>query len=389
MSDENRPLVAHIIHRFGVGGLENGLVNLLNNFPVTRYRHVVICLTESSGFSNRIRHDDVEIYELHKQNGKDPGLYFRLWKLLIKLRPEIVHSRNLAALEASVVAKFAGVPIRIHGEHGRDIYDLQGNNKKYQWLRRFCSPFIDCFITMSKDLESWLIDEVKITKSKVVQLYNGVDSRLFSPTSAKELDRVNLLPDSFANNTLLIGTVGRLEPVKDQITLVKAFIQLLEMTPNSNKKLCLIILGDGVLREQIEQIITSSGAANSVWLAGSREDVSEILPLLDIFVLPSLGEGISNTILEAMSCALPVVATSVGGNPELVIDGETGTLVPPDSPEAMAKALKHYVDNESIQDLHGLAGRHRVEETFSLNSMVERYMSVYDRWLEAKVTWKK
>jgi len=378
---DSRPLVAHVIHRFGIGGLENGLVNLMNNFPPLKYRHVVICLTESSGFSKRIKRDDVHIYELHKKTGKDPGLYFRLWRLFKKLRPTIVHTRNLAALEACVVAKLAGVPIRIHGEHGRDIYDLDGNNRKYQILRRLCSPFIHCFITMSRDLENWLITEVKIPKTKVIQLYNGVDNRLFSPLSVLEQNGENPLPDSFQSNSLVIGTVGRMEPVKDQITLVKAFIQLLEMMPKSKLKLCLILLGDGSQREQIEQIISTSGVEQSVWIAGSRDDVYEILQKLDIFVLPSLGEGISNTILEAMACALPVIATSVGGNPELVLEGETGTLVPSANPEAMAKALKYYVDNEKVQKLHGIAGRHRVDETFSLKAMVDRYMSVYDHWL--------
>jgi len=384
MSINRLPVIAHVIHRLNVGGLENGLVNLINNLPADKYRHTIICLTESTDFSQRIQRDDVEIYELHKRSGNDVKLYFKLWKLLRKLRPQIVHTRNLSALEATVVAALARVPIRIHGEHGRDIYDLDGANKKYQLLRRICSPFINKFITMSKDLENWLIKEVGISENKVVQLYNGVDTHLFQ-TTVKDGVADSLLPQGFANkDSIIVGTVGRLEPVKDQLTLVKAFNLLLKKNPEWSDRLRLVILGDGVLRPEIESLLAEANTRNLVWLAGTRNDVPKLLHYLDIFVLPSLAEGISNTILEAMATSLPIIATNVGGNTELVVNECTGKLVPASDPDSMAKAILAYLEQPEVRSQHGKAGRQRVEDTFSLTGMLGRYEVVYDGLLQIR-----
>jgi hypothetical protein len=136
------PLIAHVIRRLGTGGFENGLVNLLNHLPRDRYRHAIICLTDATSFGERIRCDDLDLYQMHKQEGKDFAIYPRLWKLFRQIKPAIEHSRNLAALDVQVPAWLAGVAVRIHGEHGRDIYDLHGDNQKYLMLRRLMRPLI-------------------------------------------------------------------------------------------------------------------------------------------------------------------------------------------------------------------------------------------------------
>jgi len=375
------PLIVHIIHHLQVGGLENGLVNLINYLPDDKYRHAVICLTESSDFSKRIQRTDIVIHELHKRDGNDLFLYIKLWNLLRKLKPDIVHTRNLSALEGGVVAAFSGVPARVHGEHGRDIYDLYGKHKRYQLLRRFCAPFIQRFIALSKDLENWLIEDVRIKKNKIVQFYNGVDTKKFHPIGDKKLQRSSM-PEGFADsNSIVIGTVGRLEAVKDQLTLVRAFIELHKHKSKWRDRLRLVLIGDGSLRPEIDALLESSGIQLQVWLAGNREDVVDILPELDIFVLPSLGEGISNTILEAMACQLPVVATHVGGNSELVQDAITGRLVPPNDPDEMSNAIYDYVIRPDVRQSHAEAGRKRAEQVFSIDSMLMRYMRLYDELL--------
>ncbi len=384
MAYNKAPLIAHVIHRLAIGGLENGLINLINHIQKDKYRHVIICLTESSEFSDRIIRDDITIYELKKSEGKDVGLYLRLWKLLRKIRPDIVHSRNLSTIEASLVAALAGVPIRIHSEHGRDIFELDGKHRRYIQLRRFFAPFIHQYIALSKDLQNWLVNEVKINRKKVVQLYNGVDTERFHTAGDEKATRHHM-PLGFADSdTIVIGTVGRLEVVKDQLTLVKAFIELQYSEPDIHVQLRLVLFGDGSLRPKIESMVYEAGIQDQIWLAGSREDVPKILHELDIFVLPSLNEGISNTILEAMASGLPVVATKVGGNPELVQEGVTGTLVSADDPKAMAEVLRSYVVNPKLGYIQGRAGRQRVEEFFSLTAMMQCYQAVYDNLLSAK-----
>ena len=113
------PLIAHVIYRFGIGGLENGLVNLINNMPAGRYRHAIICLTDYTDFRNRLKSQDIPVIAVHKRDGKDFSAYVRLWKIFRKLRPDFVHTRNLGTVDVAIPAALAGVRYRIHGEHGR------------------------------------------------------------------------------------------------------------------------------------------------------------------------------------------------------------------------------------------------------------------------------
>ncbi len=372
----NPPLIAHVIHRLQVGGLENGLVNLINNTPEGRYRHVIICMTEYTEFRNRLR-DDVPCYALHKRKGKDLAVYYRLWRLLRHLKPDLLHTRNIGTLECVLPAMLSGVRFRIHGEHGRDINDIHGKNRKYNLLRRLLNPLIDRFVALSKDLEDWLANVVGIPKKKIVQFYNGVDTEIFFPDAG---GKNNIPLDQFtAPDAILIGTVGRMQAEKDPLNLVRAFLLLSEKSDIEKTRLRLVMVGDGPLRDEAIRMLNDAGFCGQIWIPGDRSDVPEILRALDIFVLPSLGEGISNTILEAMASGLPVVATKVGGNPELVSEDCTGTTVPAADPEALADAIARYLNDHLLLKEHGMAGRRRVVETFSLQGMVDRYLALYDQ----------
>jgi sugar transferase (PEP-CTERM/EpsH1 system associated) len=379
----HKPLIAHVLFRLSTGGLENGLVNLINKLPNDKYRHVVICMTDYTDFRNRINNDAVQVYCLNKKPGQDLAVYVRLWRLLRHIKPDVLHTRNLSALEAQLPGLLAGVKCRIHGEHGRDIDDVDGTNWRYVMLRRLFRPLVQRYMPMSKDLEDWLIKQIKVPITKISQVYNGVDINRFNENDAKPL---SLLPIEFRDpKLLLIGTVGRLDPVKDQLTLVQSFIHLVKTQPELSHKVRLVIVGSGVLMSSLQILTQDADIEHLVWFAGERHDVADIMQTLDLFVLPSINEGISNTILEAMASALPVIATKVGGNPELVIDGQTGYLVLKQDPIAMAAAFKHYLLQPELLKLHGQAGRSRVISTFSLNRMMADYMAIYDKLLVERV----
>lgn len=368
------PLIIHVIYRLAVGGLENGLVNLINRMPAGRYRHAIVSLTEVSDFRRRITRPDVECIALHKRPGHDPGMLWRLWRLFRQRRPMIVHSRNLAALDAQLPAWLAGVPVRIHGEHGRDVHDLDGTSRRYQWLRRGYRPLIHRYVPLSRELAEYLRGPVGVPEARIRLICNGVDTERFRPAATREA----VLPPGFAaSDSLVIGTVGRLEAVKDQLTLVQAFAELVRREAEG-ARLRLVLVGEGSLRAPIEALLAETGLAPQVWLAGAREDVPALMAAMDLFVLPSLAEGISNTILEAMACGLPVVATRVGGNAELVREGLTGRLVERDAPAALAAALAGYVHDPQMRRDHGVAARQRIEAEFSLEGMVARYGDLYD-----------
>jgi sugar transferase (PEP-CTERM/EpsH1 system associated) len=373
---DSRPLIAHVIFRLGVGGLENGLVNLINRLPAERYRHAVVCLTDATEFRRRIERPDVTVHELHRRPGHDLRVPIAQFRLFRSLRPAIVHTRNLAAIESQIPAWLAGVPARVHSEHGWDVFDPDGTRRKYQWLRRAHRPFVHRFVGLSSQLVAYLRDRVGVPERRLLHICNGVDTARFAPAPGGPAP-IPGCPFE-AGRFVLIGTVGRMHGVKDQLTLARAFLQLVETDPAAATRARLVMVGEGPLRGEARALLESRGAGDLAWLPGERADVPDVLRGLDLFVLPSQAEGISNTILEAMASGLPVVATAVGGNPELVVDGECGRLVPPTDPTAMAQALAAYLRDRAMLRAHGAAARRRAESQFGIDTMVRRYRDLYD-----------
>ena len=373
-----RPLVVHVMYRFDTGGLENGIVNLINHMPADAYRHAIVALTEVTDFRKRIKRDDVQFIALNKPPGHGFLLFPRLYRLFREMRPAIVHSRNLGALEVQLPAWAAGVAVRIHGEHGRDVGDLDGSNVTYQRVRRFYRPFVSYYLALSRDLAEYLISIIHVPKTKVLQVYNGVDAHRFHPGTAS-----TGIPDCpFARpEHWIIGTVGRMQTVKDQPTLARAFIRALQIEPTLASRLRLALIGDGPLRTACQQLLDVAGVGNLAWLPGERSDIPEVMRGLDCFVLPSLAEGISNTILEAMASGLPVIATDVGGNADLVSAGATGTLVPAADPEAMAREIVRLAMAPTQASQMGASGRTVIERKFSMEAMVAAYQGTYDKLL--------
>jgi sugar transferase (PEP-CTERM/EpsH1 system associated) len=362
-----------------IGGLENGLVNLINSMPRERYRHAIVCMTDFSDFSSRIQRDDVSIFAMHKKIGRDFSIYPRLYKLFRRIKPEIVHTRNLTALDSLLPALLAGVPHRIHGEHGWDITDPDGKKGKYRWLRRLHRPLVNQYVTLSKHLEQYLHEAVGVPRNKITQIYNGVNTTLFHPASN---GRESIGP--FCDpRYFVVGAVGRMQAVKDPLTLVRAMITLWQSDTVARDVVRLILVGDGPLRTGVEALLKDSNMTELAWIAGSRNDVADLMRGLDLFVLPSLAEGISNTILEAMASGLPVIATRVGGNPELVEHGVSGKLVPPAHPEVLAGAIREYVMDRQMTRRHGAVARSIAEQRFGLKVMVRNYEDLYDRTLAA------
>ena len=379
MNSTYPPLIVHVIHHLGVGGLENGLVNLINAIPPERYRHAIICLKGYSDFHQRIKRKDVTIVALNKREGNDFRIYSSLFKLFKQLQPDIVHTRNLATMEGQVIAALARIKARVHGEHGRDIFDLEGKSRKYNLLRKAIRPLVHHFIAVSKDLEKWLIETVNVNPDHLDQIYNGVDILRFSPSDTLPFTAT---PAGFINqHSFVIGSVGRMAGVKDYPNLVQAFLLTLEKIPEARKYFRLLIIGEGEAREKCIAMLRTAGAENLAWLPGERADIPDLMHMMSLFILPSLAEGISNTILEAMASGLPVIATRVGGNIELVKEDETGKLIPPGNPERLAETICDYYKNKGLLRRHGMAARRLVESRFSMDAMTQSYLKVYDKVL--------
>lgn len=374
---DSRPLVVHIIFRLDFGGLETLLAECINRMPAERYRHAVVCLTTFTEFAKAITAPGVEIHALGKPPGLAPGIHLRLWRLMRKLRPTIVHTYNLAAVEYAFTAALAGVPVRIHSEHGRDAGDPNGINPKHRFLRRMVAPFIDCQVAVSRDLQQWLRDFIGIPARKAIFIPNGVDTDRFRPDSGNDVVPPSM--DMLGNGNFVIGTVGRVQDIKNHAGLIDAFLVLREaLTADTASRLRLAIVGDGPLLPAIRKRVADAGLEHFVWLPGARRDISNIMRRFSVFVLPSFAEGTPVTILEAMATGLPVVASRVGGIPDVVEHGIHGTLVAPADTAALADALKQYLLQPSLARRHGDAARTAIEKKASIRSMVSGYMELYD-----------
>lgn len=360
--------VAHVLFRFAIGGLENGIVNLINRLDPARYKHAVICLTDyDPSFVARLRTDNFTLHALAKRDGNDPRVWWRMFQLLRRLRPDILHTRNFVALEMHGIALAAGVRGRVHGEHGWDVQDLDGSNRKYQIARRLIGYGVQRFVALSRHIEVYLVDTVGMPRTKIVRICNGVDDQVYKPRPVSQSPSV----------PLVIGTVGRMKAVKNQSFLCRSFVGLLQRRPLLRGQIRLRLFGDGPLRQECLAIARAGGCEAWVECPGDTEQVAEEMRAMDIYVLPSRAEGISNTILEAMASGLPVIATAVGGSPELIEPERSGVLIAVDDEAALSHALERYIDDCALRLAHGRRGRELVESRYNLNGMVAAYDRLY------------
>jgi sugar transferase (PEP-CTERM/EpsH1 system associated) len=373
------PLVLQVLHHLQIGGMENGLVNLINHLPPTRYRHAIVCIEDFTEFRARITQPGVAVHALHRSRHGVWQLRQALYRLCRELRPALIHTRNQSGLDALLPARLAGVPC-VHSEHGWDVDNLDGRQWKPLLLRRLHRPLVAEYITVSKHLQRFQVEFIGAPATRVTQIYNGVDTVRFAPPATMSRQ---VLPERFRDPTLmLIGTVGRIQAVKDQATLLRAFARAAATQPAVR----LVIAGDGPLLADLKSLADSLGIAERTAFLGASDQIAEVLRALEVFVLPSLNEGISNTILEAMASGLPVIASAVGGNVELVEDGVNGRLFAPGDVAALAAILDEYVASPAMRATHSAAARRVALDRFSLAAMVEGYAGVYDRVLALSPT---
>ena len=362
------PLVVHLVYCFDYGGLQTLLADCINRIPAQNYRHVVICLTGKTNHVGKISRSDIEFHDLNKPPGNSPLTHLKLWRLLRRLRPAIIHTYNIGTIEYNATALLAGVPVRIHAEHGRDSVEINGEHSKYNLLRRILIPVIDAYVPVSADLGNWLHLTIGVPKRKIAMVSNGVDTVHYAPLQGL---------CTVSPKQLWIGTVGRTDRIKNHSALLDIFAILLLRFPAPEFDLRLAIVGDGPLLATLRDRVAMEGWIDRVWLPGARDDISDILRGFSIFVLPSLSEATPVAILEAMATALPIVASHVGGVPQLVLDQQTGMLVKHADPEAFADAISAYIRDPEMRAQHGAAGRAHIQACYSVDAMVAGYDRLY------------
>jgi sugar transferase (PEP-CTERM/EpsH1 system associated) len=368
---ERRVKIAHIVYRLDFGGMENGVINLINGLPGDEFSHTVICLTYASRFGDRIRSKDVQVVELNKPEGNHLPTYWKVLRVLRDLRPDIVHSRNLGTLDLCLVSKLAGVAIHIHGEHGWSAHDISGASVRHKFLRRAVNPLISRYLAVSDDISRWLTDAIGLPGDKISVIHNGVDVNRFSAPEGTDDSSVH------CSEKVVLGTIGRQDLVKGLDYFVGALEVLFRTRPELRSAVRVVIGGDGEEHDRIAALCDKAIFDGIVELPGIIEDVPAFMRELDFLVQPSLNEGISNTVLEAMASGIPVIATNVGGNPELIRPGVDGLLIPPRDIGSLCESIKYYIENQYVRQQHGRAAGDRARSTFSLPAMIENYRQFY------------
>lgn len=368
--------VAHLVYSFSTGGLENVVTQLINGLPPERFRHSLIAISEvDPRYLPRISRADVQVHQLRKGPGQPYKLYPRMRALLQGLRPDVLHSCNLAALDFVPVAAWAGVSRRVHAEHGWSADDPGGTNRKRQWARRIYRPWVHDYVAVSQEISDYLQQRIGVPRAHVHLIPNGIDLARFRPRTGVVQQPAPADFPFHPGRHRIIGTVGRLEPVKNHRLLLDAFAHALQQGAGARETLRLVMVGDGPLRTAVQEQICALGLQEFVWLAGNRADIPELLRMMDVFVLCSLAEGTSCALQEAMASGLDIIATDVGGNRQLLADGTAGTLVASGSISELSAELQR---RAATQDLSwGRLARRRAETTYGLTTTLAQYAELF------------
>ena len=359
--------ILHIIGGLGLGGTEKMLLNVARRLNPNRFKSIV-CTFDGGPLARELRASNIEMVYLKKRYPFDLFLLLRLVYLIKKKKINIIHCRLLrATIYGLLAAKITRTPVvvSLHGRH----YEY----KRGKFTYRMASRYSNTIFAVSKNIASDFITNTGMDSRKIDIVYNGVDLDFYTLGLNQN---PGLTPELGLKQTdVIVGAVGNLHhPVKGYPYLLESFA----IVNKKFKHVKLIIIGDGKLKPELEQQARNLNIIESVRFLGQHKDVRPFLEIMDIFVLPSLSEGLSNALLEAMAFTKPVVATNVGGNSEVVEQGTSGILVEPKDHDQMAEAIISLIADKSKRLALGSAARRRVKNAFSFDEMVSKYQMLYE-----------
>jgi sugar transferase (PEP-CTERM/EpsH1 system associated) len=372
VDQSGRLRILHVVSRLGMGGTEHGVLKLIRGLGAEEFEHRICAVRGvDANFAKQMN-----VSSLACAAGKPkPGFQFplfRLARIMKDFQPHIVHTRNFGSIEAIPAARLARIPITIHSEHGYEIEILRGLPLRRRIACRAFYAMADVVFAVTGDLRSYHSTQSWLPADKFRVIYNGVDTERFNPDPERGLRIRSEL--GIPSERFLIGSVGRLVPIKDHGTLLAAAERLAQQ----GRDVHALIVGSGPELKKLQTLAAASSAlAGRTTFPGASDRVPELLNAMDAFVLPSICEGMSNTILEAMASGLPVMATRAGGNPELIDEGSNGCLFPPRDAGELARHLSQLIDEPVQRRKFAVEARWRAVEQFSLSGMIQRYRSLY------------
>ncbi|MFN3197028.1 MAG: glycosyltransferase [Bradymonadia bacterium] len=361
--------VMHVVHTLNVGGAEKLVHDLALAVDRQRFRPVVACLDEGGALEAGLKAEGIPVEILHRAPGLRPDVVGRLAAACVKHRIDVIHAHQYTPFFYGLLAgRLAGWKRCLLTEHGRHFPDVR--KPKRVAANQLLWRLNGATVAVSEFTRQALIDNDGFPPHHVRVLYNGIDTRRFDDLPPRDDIRASL---GVTPDTPVVGICARMSPEKNLPLLVDAFARLRQVQPEA----VLLLAGDGPARADVEQRASALDLGDAVRFLGFRKDVPALVTAYDVFALSSLTEGTSVTLLEAMYGRCPVVATAVGGNPEIVADGETGVLVPSEDVETFAGALVHMFEDRDEALRMGVRGRARVQAHFTFDGMVKAYEDLY------------
>jgi len=371
--------ILYIITSSGIGGAEKILYYTATGLDYDKYDISVCSLKKMGEIARALEKQGIAVYCLHMGDRESFWGWLssiialiRLSPYIIRIRPTIIHSFLFRAnILARIAGYLTGVPIIISS-----VRVMGGEKKYFHYVEMITSFMVDHYITVSESVKRHIIDKSRISNEKISVIYNGVNIK--SQDNAYEQNAK--IPFKIENEDRILMTVGRLHEQKGHCYLIQAVSEVRKEFP----KVKLLITGEGEEENNLKKLVKSLDLTNEVIFAGLSSDIEGIFPMAELFILPSLWEGLPNALLEAMAAGKPVVATKVGGIPEIVVHGETGILIPPRNPHALAIAIVDLLQDRLKAKDMGEAGRIRAGKRFSIYKMIEKTENLYQELLKEK-----
>jgi glycosyltransferase involved in cell wall biosynthesis len=362
--------LAQITHDLRIGGLQQVVVNLCRTIDRERFDIIVICLRALGAFVPEVERMGIKVKLVpQKQNGTDYFSFLKLANILKEEKIEVIHTHNTQPFfDGTIAGLLAGVKTIIHTDHARNFPD----KRRYMFAEWLVSHFAYKIVGVSDHTCHNLVYYEKIPENKIITIMNGIDLTRYKIEIDRQKKRAEL---GLNRKGPIIGLAVRLVEAKGVRYLLEAMTDVVPLFPD----ITLLIAGDGPLQDELKKMSVALGIEERVLFTGSRLDIPELLKLFDIYVLPSVSEGLPMVLLEAMAAGCPIIATEVGGVPMAIHDGQNGSLVKPKDPKALSSEIMRLLSNKDVGKRYSENAVRLAQEKFSAEAMTRSYERLYLR----------